>query len=100
MCFVWRVLRKKICPDTQRKTRIRPHFFCKNVLIIDVPCRFITKYLSFAIEIFHKSTEFIIRNEKKLFVRSSNYVHFAKFPKMALFFTSQKNLIQLVLKMH
>ena len=27
MCLIWRVLRRKMCPGTQRKSRIRAHCF-------------------------------------------------------------------------
>ena len=57
---------EKMCPGTQRKSRIKVSTSVKNVFIIDVLWRFSTRYLSFIMEIFHKPIEFIIRNERKL----------------------------------
>ena len=90
----------KMCPGTQRKSRIKVSTSVKNVFIIDVLWRFSTRYLSFTMEIFHKSIEFIIRNERKLLFHEIKLGTFCKITQNCTFFHITKNLIQMVLNMY
>ena len=53
-----------------------------------------TRYLSFTIEIFHKSIEFIIRNEIKLLFHDFKLGTFCKITQNGTFFHITKTLFQ------
>ena len=91
---------EKMCPGTQRKSRIKVSTSVKNVFIIDVLWRFSTGYLSFTMEIFHKPIEFIIRNERKLLFHDIKLGTFCKITQNCTFFHITRNMIEMVLNMY